>query len=85
MQGRPGTIWSTTDMSMAAWMFQNGIKIASIEGLERRNEFEFRFKDPEERCKELSIDFLNSEAHKFDQSMRTLKKMCFGRNNNRRY
>lgn len=75
----PGPSWKTTDMSLAAWMRARGKPIISLSRVEgRRNEFQFVFRDEEENCNELALDYLNSDAHAYDTALRALKKMCFG-------
>lgn len=74
-------IWITTDMSLAAWMRAKGKRIISVQRIaERRKEFRFVFRDPDNECDGLALDFLNSDAHAFDTALRALKKMCFGPN-----
>jgi hypothetical protein len=73
--------WETTDMSMAAWMRARGVDIVSIQKLPHSGrQFRFVFRDPENRCNDLALAFLNSDAHAFDTAMRALKKLCFGPN-----
>lgn len=74
-----GATWQTTDMSLAAWMHARGKRIVSLQRIgDRRKEFRFVFRDVEQECDSLALDFLNSDAHAFDTALRTLKKMCFG-------
>ena len=73
--------WETRDMSLAAWMHANNKRIVSLTRThERRKEFIFVFRDKEQECPNLALDFLNSDAHRFDTALRSLKKMCFGPN-----
>jgi hypothetical protein len=71
--------WRTNDMSIAAWLRTKDVRIVKIEkNPERPKEFNFVFDDSKNSCDEIALEFLNSDAHKFDTAMRTLKKMCFG-------
>jgi hypothetical protein len=76
-----GETWETTDMSMAAWLLARRRKLVSLSAIpERRKEFRFLFEDRDGQCGSIALEFLNSDAHSFDTSMRSLKKMCFGPN-----
>jgi hypothetical protein len=78
-EARKGTTWETTDMSVAAWLLANKVRILAVRALpERRREFRFTFDDDEGKCEPLSLSYLSSEAYAFDTAMRSLKKMCFG-------
>lgn len=76
-KGTP-TIWETDDMSLAAWMRAQNIRLISIQRGERRREFRFTFDDPDNKCSGHALDYLNSDAHAYDTALRALKKMCFG-------
>ena len=67
----------TQDLAFAGYCHMNGLQI--VKG-ERRNgrEFLFVFDDPNGRWNSLKRQFANSEALRFDSSVRALKKMCNG-------
>ena len=67
--------WSTDDMSLAAWMLSRGKKIESVSKVS--NGQCYVFLDEENSCMGLVMEFVNSDAHTFDQAMRTLKKLRF--------
>lgn len=77
--GERGT-WSTTDFPLAAYILSCGAEFVGFRRIHRsRREYEFYFKDDEDQCDGLSVAFVNSTAHRFDQSQRALKKLVFGR------
>lgn len=80
-QERGGALqgWSTTDFPLAAYILSQGAPFVGFRRIHRtRREYEFFFSDAEQ-CEALSLAFVNSAAHRFDQSQRALKKLVFGR------
>jgi hypothetical protein len=66
----------TSDLSLAAYLTMNGLNLIKCsKGM--NGKFEFSFKDPEEVAQGLSLSYLNSEFCKFDNHVRTLKKMLY--------
>lgn len=65
---------TTRDLALAAWYHMHGLPIVRA----RRNgrTFDFLFRDERGRRDQLAIDWANSEAHRFDASLRILKKLC---------
>lgn len=74
----PRTTYKTSDLSIAAYLH---LKRHTTEVRLRKAErsgsgrFLFRFVDPDLVVQGLLIEYANSEAAAFDQSVRTLKKM----------
>lgn len=74
----------TGDLAFAAYAHMNGLKIVRAKEWRRGNslEFQFAFDDPpsadypDGRWDQFHIDFANSEAARFDSSLRSLKKIC---------
>lgn len=76
--GEKGT-WDTTDFSLAAFIMSRGCKLVGFRRTHQtRREYQFNFID-DGRCDSLSLSFVNSDPHKFDQSQRALKKLIFSR------
>lgn len=66
----------TEDMSLAAWFLSNGIELVGFRKTHRtRREYKFYFVDTDKRCDGLALGFVNSQAHRYDQSQRILKKL----------
>jgi len=68
----------TKDLAFAAWAHLNGLSILKADETRRThaNEYRFIFDDPNGVWDQLHVDFANSEALKFDHSVRALKKLC---------
>lgn len=73
----PGTTWRTTDLGSAAYAHCRGLAVLGVQRSERKNEFVFVFEDPEGRGPRLMVDYVNSESRRFDESMRSMKKLCY--------
>lgn len=72
--------WSTGDMSLAAYVLSKGVRLVGFRRTHpTRREYQFFFDDSGSRCRDLAIDFIHSESHRFDQSSRALKKLVFSR------
>lgn len=66
----------TSDLSIAAFLMMNGLTLHRC-GKVPSGKFEFVFNDPDEKAPSLSVGYLNSEFLKFDNHVRTLKKMLY--------
>ena len=66
----------TSDLSLAAYLTMKGVSIISCNKTST-GKFEFIFKDIEEKASLLAMEYLNSEFCKFDNHVRTLKKMLY--------
>lgn len=68
----------TKDLALAAYAHMRGLKI--LRAVEcrrgRANEYQFLFDDPAGEWDQIAVDFTNSEAIRFDNSVRGLKKLC---------
>ena len=65
------------DIDMAAWLLMNRVNI--VNACKDGREAVVTFQDPleDDRIAKLSIDWLNSEAAKFANAVRSIKKICF--------
>ena len=72
---------STTDIAIAGFFYASGLELDNLKREKggRHNGkaafARFYFKDPEDRAHALTVAFANSEAKKFDEAVRTLKKI----------
>jgi hypothetical protein len=68
--------FKTSDLSLAAFLTMKGLNILSC--LKNSSgKFEFIFEDPEGKAPGLSMNYLSSDFCKFDNHVRTLKKMLY--------
>ena len=90
LKQRPDNVVATVDLAVAAFYHSEGVPVVKIEPRDPRNrggrhqDFRFFFAIPPEVAKRLGIKWLNSEAFKFDSSVRSLKKSCNELRNGRR-
>ena len=68
----------TSDLSLAAFLLMRGAKLIKAEK-SSSGRFIFLFSDPDDRCKSLSIEFLNSEFSDYDNYVRNLKKLIYSK------
>lgn len=69
--------YTTSDIALAAYLKLKGLKLINCT---RADKFVFEFEDPEELAEDMAIEFVNSECRKFDDEMRSLKKIIYSRN-----
>ena len=67
----------TSDIALAAYLKLKGLKLVSCS---RQDKFVFEFEDPEDNAEKLALDFVNSEIRKYDDEMRSLKKIIYSKN-----
>jgi len=70
--------YHTPDLSLAAFLLMKGIKLISAEKT-LSGKFNFSFNDSDDRCKNLAVEFLNSEFSNYDNHVRNLKKIIYSR------
>lgn len=68
--------WVTTDLGSAAFAHFRGLLILGVTN-DGHGKFTFRFSDPEHKGKQLQIDYMNSECRRYDEALRSLKKLCY--------
>jgi len=69
-------LYTTSDLPLAAYLMMKDLKLKDA----RRSsggKFEFIFFDPEETAFTLALEFVNSEFCKFDNHLRSLKKILY--------
>ena len=70
--------YSTPDLSFAAFLLMKSVRLISANKL-GSGKFNFTIDDPDQRCQELAIVFLNSEFAEYDNHVRNLKRMIYSR------
>ena len=63
-------LFITSDIGLAAFLLMKGIKIISAKNT---RPFSFEFDNYNNVCNQLSLEFLNSEASRFDDAMKKIK------------
>ena len=69
------TEYTTSDLALAAFLVMRGLPLLSANRIQGR--FEFIFDDKNQEGHAFSIEFVNSEFSKFDNHVRTLKKILY--------
>jgi len=67
-------IYETSDIALAAYLKLRGLVLLKCS---RDKKFSFVFKDPEKRAAGLAIEFINSDMRRYDDEIRSLKKIIF--------
>lgn len=68
--------YNTNDLSLTAYLMVRGCKLVAAKKLGQT--FRFTVDLGEFTQEEVEVDFINSEASKFDAAVRDLKKIMFG-------
>ena len=68
-------MYKTSDLGFSAFLMIKGLKLISASRVSGR--FQFEFDDPNNIANTLSIEYLNSEFPKYDNAVRTLKKLLY--------
>ena len=63
-------IFITNDIGLAAFLLMKGVVIKSVEN---KRPFVFSFINDDNICEKLSIEFLNSESSRYDDSIKKIK------------
>lgn len=77
-QPRQARYKQTRDLAFAAYAHMQGLRVKKAEECRKgnANEYRFSFDDPDGRWEDLYVSFANSEASRYDNSVRALKKLC---------
>lgn len=68
--------FETSDLSLAAYLVMNGLALVKASKAVN-GKFEFELEDPEGKAMQLQLEYINSDFCKFDNQVRTLKKMLY--------
>jgi len=67
--------YKTSDLSLAAFLMMKGLVL--MDANKNGPRFEFIFDDADGKSNTLAIEYINSDFSKFDNSVRTLKKLLY--------
>tara|TARA_Y100001963_G_scaffold160093_1_gene267760 strand:- start:11488 stop:11706 length:219 start_codon:yes stop_codon:yes gene_type:complete len=67
--------YTTSDLSLAAFLMMKGYKLVSAGNPGRR--FEFIFEDKNSSAHSHALEYVNSEFCKFDNHLRSLRKILY--------
>jgi len=68
--------FTTSDLPLAAFLVISGLSLQRAVKLPG-GRFEFILNDPNQDASQLSIDYINSEFCKFDNTIRSIKKILY--------
>tara|TARA_B100001287_G_C22640730_1_gene509982 strand:+ start:824 stop:1051 length:228 start_codon:yes stop_codon:yes gene_type:complete len=69
-------IFQTSDLALAAYMVTKGMKLLKADR-KPNGRYHFEIEDPNRKADEYKMEFINSEFYKFDNNLKTLKKMVY--------
>ena len=73
----------TNDLSLAAFLSMRGVPLSGANRDERTGIYVFRFRDRQEKCEDLKIEFANSCCAQFGAAVKRLKGILHSGNPNR--
>ena len=68
--------YTTSDIALAAYLKLKGLQLVDCG---RDDKFFFTFEDPEDQAGQMALDFANSDARRYDDEMRSLKKIIYSK------
>jgi hypothetical protein len=68
--------FKTSDLPLTAYLVIKGFKLLSAKKVSN-GRFEFTIEDPGDEASKLAIDYVNSDFCKFDNQIRTIKKILY--------
>lgn len=69
--------YTTSDIALAAYLKLKGIRL--IDCGKDGQKFSFVFDDPDNACEDLALEFANSDCRRYDDEMRSLKKVLYSK------
>lgn len=66
----------TSDIALAAYLKLRGLILVECS---REDKFNFVFEDPDNEAESLALDFVNSDMRRYDDEMRSLKKIIYSK------
>jgi len=70
------TEFKTSDLSLAAYLVMKGLPITKAKRMSN-GRFEFILSDLNEIADTLTVEYINSDCCKFDNQVRTIKKLLY--------
>lgn len=68
--------FTTSDLPLAAYLVIKGLSLISAKKI-NGGKFEFILEDPDDLAERLSIEYINSDFCKFDNQIRSIKKLLY--------
>jgi hypothetical protein len=68
--------FETSDIGVAAYVMMKGLRLKSAVR-DVRGRFKFIFEDPNNKGSSYAVDYVNSEAARFDANMKNLKNILY--------
>lgn len=68
--------FTTSDLPLAAFLVIKGLNLVKAKK-SHGGKFEFVIEDPDEEAEALSIEYINSDFCKFDNQIRSIKKLLY--------
>lgn len=68
--------FKTSDLPLTAYLVIRGFRLVSARKV-ASGRFEFIIEDPNDEAPQLAIDYVNSDFCKFDNQIRTIKKILY--------
>jgi hypothetical protein len=68
--------YSTSDIALAAYLKLRGLILIECD---RGDKFNFVFEDPKGIAESLALEFVNSDMRRYDDEMRSLKKVIYSK------
>jgi hypothetical protein len=69
-------VFQTSDLALAAYMVTKGMRLLKAER-KPTGRYHFEIEDLEGKAEFYKMEFINSEFYKFDNNLKTLKKMIY--------
>lgn len=69
--------YTTSDIALAAYLKLRGLNLIKCT---REDKFVFEFEDAENVAESLALEFINSDCRRYDDEMRSLKKIIYSKN-----
>ena len=71
--------YTTSDLALAAYLKLKGLKL--IGAKKQGSKFDLTFEDPENKAGEIALEFVNSDMRRYDDEIRSIKKILYSENN----
>lgn len=69
-------MYTTSDLSLCAYLVIKGLSLVKAKK-HSNGKFEFQLEDPNQVADQLALEYVNSEFCKFDNQIRTIKKLLY--------
>ena len=69
-------VFLTSDLPLTAFLIINGLTLKKAKKISG-GKFEFILEDPNNEASKLAIDYINSDFCKFDNTIRSIKKVLY--------